>query len=43
MSKVLKVARRLFTVECRECGEVKVWAWKRRCDFCDEGEGKVRV
>jgi len=42
MDKVLKVVRRLFTVECRECGEAKVWAWKRRCSFCGKGEGVVR-
>lgn len=28
---------------CLECGEVKVWAYNKRCSFCDEGEGKVRV
>lgn len=30
-------------VLCLECGEVKVWAYNKRCSFCDEGEGKVRV
>jgi len=33
--------RRLFTTKCCECGEVKVWFWQRRCDFCDVNEGEV--
>lgn len=42
MDKFLRLVRRVFTVECRECHEVKVWAWKRRCDFCGAGEGEVQ-
>lgn len=38
----MKLFRRLFAVNCRECGEVKVLFWRRRCDFCDVGEGKVK-
>jgi hypothetical protein len=34
--------RKLFTVKCCECGEVRVWWWQHRCDFCDMGEGEVK-
>ncbi len=38
--------KRLFyvacCVPCCECGEVSVLFWKRRCSFCDIGEGRVR-
>lgn len=33
--------RELFCTTCRECGEVRVWFWQRRCSFCDSGEGKL--
>lgn len=32
---------KLLTVPCSECEEVRVWFWKRRCEFCDEGEGRL--
>lgn len=38
----MKLLRKLFTTDCRECGEVKVWFWRRRCDFCGPGEGRVK-
>jgi hypothetical protein len=38
----MKWFRKLFTKPCKECGEVKVSFWKKRCDFCDEDEGKVK-
>lgn len=37
-----KLLRRIFTTECHECGEVRVWFWQRRCDFCDKDEGRVK-
>jgi len=37
-----KVIRRLFSVPCCECKEVNVLIWKRRCAFCDIGEGMVK-
>lgn len=40
--RILRILRRLFTVRCCECGEVKVWLWNRRCEFCDAGEGEVK-
>lgn len=38
----MKLFRKLFTVDCRECKEVKVWVWHCRCDFCDVNEGVVK-
>ena len=34
--------RKLFTVPCCECGEVGVWVWHKRCDFCDVAEGRMK-
>lgn len=34
--------RALLTTKCCECGEVRVWFWRRRCEFCDVGEGKIK-
>lgn len=33
---------KLFTVNCVECKEVRVWFWQRRCSFCDIDEGAVK-
>ena len=38
----MRLFRRLFSVDCCECQEVKVWAWVHRCDFCDIDEGIVK-
>ena len=38
---IAKAMRRVFSIDCQECGEVKVLFWVGRCSFCDEGEGKV--
>ena len=38
----MKFLRKLFTAKCCECGEVSVWWWQRRCDFCDVGEGAMK-
>lgn len=34
--------RRLLSINCRECGEVRVLFWRVRCSFCDKGEGRVK-
>lgn len=39
----MRFIRKLFTRRCAECGEVRVMFWRVRCDFCDEGEGKVKT
>lgn len=36
-----RLFRRLFSRPCEECGDVRVLAWRRRCAFCDHGEGLV--
>lgn len=33
---------RALSCSCRECKEVRVLFWRRRCDFCDAGEGAVK-
>lgn len=33
--------RSFLTAPCHECGEVRVWFWHKRCDFCDCGEGQI--
>ena len=38
----MKTLRKLFSIPCRECGEVRVWFWQRRCSFCDPNEGEVK-
>jgi hypothetical protein len=38
----MKLLRKWFSVQCHECGEVRVWFWKRRCSFCDAGEGESK-
>jgi hypothetical protein len=38
----MRFLRKLFTVKCCECGEIRVWWWQRRCDFCDVGEGEMK-
>jgi len=38
----MKLLRKFLNVVCCDCGEVKVWFWKRRCSFCDKGEGGVK-
>ena len=38
----MKVFRKMFSVKCCECGEVRVWFWLRRCGFCDVNEGGVK-
>jgi hypothetical protein len=38
----MKILRKLFCVSCCECGELKVWFWKRRCAFCDVDEGEMK-
>ena len=40
--KLYVIIRKLFSCKCCECKEVKVWFWKRRCSFCDEGEGLMK-
>jgi hypothetical protein len=37
----MKLFRKLFTIDCCECKEIKVWFWNCRCDFCDIGEGQI--
>ena len=38
----MKLLRALLSVKCCECGEVRVWFWRRRCSFCDVNEGGVK-
>jgi hypothetical protein len=38
----MNLLRKMFCIDCCECGEVKVWVWLRRCSFCDKGEGEVK-
>lgn len=38
----MRTIRKMFSTKCCECGEVHVWFWKRRCSFCDSGEGEVQ-
>lgn len=33
---------KLFKHLCVECREIMLPVWKRRCAFCDRGEGKVK-
>jgi len=42
MKIVEKLLRKLLSIECVECGEVRVLFWTRRCSFCGVGEGKMR-
>ena len=41
MNAISRIYYRLLSVPCCECREVPVLFWKRRCDFCDVGEGRV--
>jgi len=38
----MSLFRKLFSIDCLECKEVKVLIWKCRCSFCDIDEGKVK-
>jgi len=38
---ISRLIHKLFDRPCCECGEVEVLFYKRRCSFCDVGEGKV--
>ena len=38
---ISRLMHRLFDRPCCECGEVEVPFYKRRCDFCSPGEGKM--
>lgn len=38
----MTLLRKLLATNCCECGEIKVWFWNLRCEFCDVGEGKMK-